>query len=245
MYFCGDVLSDDPTAIRWLLEHGIRPAELDDGAITLSWRRWNEAVVPDEEQDAWDLFRRVRRATAAAPKLSELRRCLDRDRVFPQFSAVGSVTRRMTVTEPALQNITGSLRHIFRADPGNLLVSADLTSIEPNVACWVSGDRRLADALASGDVYSELAVGVWGPSARGCPERRKVAKTALLAQLYGQGVTGLAMRLGVGEQEAREVVAGLRRAYPELFAWIREVDSSTRTLGGAGSSTTRSVDTPA
>lgn len=226
-------LSDDAVAIRWLLGHGIRPAELDDGTITLSWRRWDEAGVPDEEEDAWDLFQRVRRATAVAPKLSELRHHLVGDRVFPQFSAVGTVTRRMTVTDPALQNITGSLRHIFRADDGNVLVSADLTAIEPNVACWVSGDRRLADALDSGDVYAEMAVAVWGPAARKSLERRKVAKTAVLAQLYGQGATGLAMRLGVGEQEAREVVAGLRRAYPELFAWIRVVDSSTRTLGGA------------
>lgn len=230
-------LSDDEIAVRWLLGHGIRPAELDDGTITLSWQHWDAATVPDEEAVAWDLFRRVRRACAVAGKLSELRHHLSGDRVHPRFEAVGTITRRMSVTDPALQNITGGLRHIFLADPGNVLVSADLVAVEPNLACWLSGDRRLADTLASGDVYSELAVAVWGSSARGCQERRKVAKTALLAQLYGQGVVSLAPRLGVGEQEARGVVAGLRRAYPTLFEWVRSVDASTRTLGGTSVAT--------
>ena len=48
---------------------------------------------------------------------------------------------------------------------------------------------------------------------------RKIAKTAFLASFYGQGPASLAANLGVDEDEARDVLARIGRAYPVMSAW--------------------------
>lgn len=59
------------------------------------------------------------------------------------------------------QNVAPRHRGIFIADPGKLLVYADLKQAESNVVAHLAGDQVYIDAHASGDVHTYVARLVW------------------------------------------------------------------------------------
>ena len=100
-----------------------------------------------------------------------------------------------------LHNLPAELRPAVAAEPGHVLVRADLGQIEPRVLAAVSGDPALAAATADDDLYLPVAhrLGV----------QRAVAKIAVLAAMYGQtsGTAGQAL-------------AGLESAYPVAMGYL-------------------------
>jgi DNA polymerase-1 len=125
---------------------------------------------------------------------------------------------RMTASA-GLHNLPAELRAAVAAEPGHVLVRADLGQIEPRVLAAVSGDRELARATAGPDLYAPVAerLGV----------QRSEAKIAVLAAMYGQtsGTAGAALR-------------GLESAYPVAMRFLRQAyeagraGQSVRTYGG-------------
>lgn len=223
----GTDLTSNSTATRnWVQERGIECLDLS-GTPTLSHKHFHRAFVPDENRIDWQHFVELREAGRNASKLRELASNLRNGRLHPQVSVNGAVTGRMSISRPALQNIPPALRPMFLPDPGTVLIGCDLDSVEPMVAAAMSGDRALRQAVTN-DVYVELAVAVWGEQARSDPSRRKTAKTAFLAQLYGQGTNNLAARLDVPTDEASHVVDGLRTSFPDLFKWISRLRTTAR-----------------
>ena len=116
---------------------------------------------------------------------------------------------RMTASA-GLHNLPAELRPAVAAEPGHVLVRADLGQVEPRVLAAVSGDRALATGpTADPDLYAPVAarLGV----------ERPVAKVAVLAAMYGQtsGAAGEALR-------------GLERAYPVAMAYLRAADERGR-----------------
>ena len=125
---------------------------------------------------------------------------------------------RMTASA-GLHNMPAELRPAVAAEPGRLLVRADLGQVEPRVLAAVSGDEALARATADDDLYAPVAarLGVDRPT----------AKVAVLAAMYGQtsGAAGEALR---GLESAYPVAMGYLRAAHESGAAGRDV----RTYGG-------------
>ncbi len=115
---------------------------------------------------------------------------------------------RMTA-QAGLHNLPAELRPAVAAEPGHVLVRADLGQIEPRVLATVSGDPLLSQATQDDDLYLPVAVrlGV----------ERPVAKVAVLAAMYGQtsGTAGQAL-------------AGLESAYPVAMAHLRTADEHGR-----------------
>ncbi|MBC7373984.1 MAG: DNA polymerase I, partial [Frankiales bacterium] len=125
---------------------------------------------------------------------------------------------RMTASA-GLHNLPAELRPAVRAEPGRVLVRADLGQVEPRVLAAVSGDPALARAAAEDDMYAPVAAQL------GCD--RPTAKVAVLAAMYGQtsGTAGAALR-------------DLDRAYPVAMAYLRTAEragiegTDLRTYGG-------------
>jgi DNA polymerase-1 len=90
------------------------------------------------------------------------------------------------------------------ADPGRTFVVADAAQLEPRVLAAMSGDRGLANAARSGDLYAALAADSFGGD-------RAKAKVALLGAMYGQ--TG---------GQAVPALAVLRRSYPQAWEYVEE-----------------------
>jgi DNA polymerase-1 len=101
-----------------------------------------------------------------------------------------------------LHNLPAELRPAVAAEPGQLLVRADLGQVEPRVLAAVSGDDALAGATADDDLYAPVAARL--------RVDRPTAKVAVLAAMYGQtsGAAGEALR-------------GLERAYPVAMGYLR------------------------
>ncbi len=115
---------------------------------------------------------------------------------------------RMTASA-GLHNLPAELRPAVAAEPGHVLVRADLGQVEPRVLAAVAGDAAFAAATVAADLYAPVAARL------GCD--RPTAKVAVLAAMYGQtsGAAGEALR-------------GLERAYPVAMSYLRAADESGR-----------------
>ena len=139
-------------------------------------------------------------------------------RLRGQWGASDAAAGRMTASS-GLHNLPTELRAAVRAEPGRVLVRADLGQIEPRVLAAVSGDPALAKATLADDLYTPVA------DALGCD--RPTAKVAVLAAMYGQ-TTGTAGR----------ALKDMERAYPRALAYLRDAEEegragrALRTYGG-------------
>ncbi|MGH3626938.1 MAG: DNA polymerase, partial [Sciscionella sp.] len=97
-----------------------------------------------------------------------------------------------------------ALRHCVLAESGYSLVVADAAQLEPRVLAALSGDRRLAEVSASGDLYESLA-------ADSFDGERHRAKVALLSAMYG----------GTGGA-AGELLAVLRKRFPDAVRYVEQ-----------------------
>ena len=87
----------------------------------------------------------------------------------------------------------------------------------------------MATDLAAGDPYAVLASRIWDEPVSKEDPRRDLAKTALLATIYGQGARRLAANLGLGLEHATRMRASVTAAWPTFAAWCRESQSANRT----------------
>ena len=128
-----------------------------------------------------------------ADKMVLLSRAAD-GRLHPRVGVLAARTGRMAYAEPPVQQLPPRVRRMLRFDAP--ATSMDWASIEPVFFANIVGEERLLRTFeAGGDVYLPVAE-LAGVS-------RPVAKTIVLAQLYGQGATALA-----GQARARRGGSG-------------------------------------
>jgi hypothetical protein len=194
-HFGRDLISDR-AALDWMCQQGIVCLDRD-GNPTCSHRDFATADIPDTVSEVeWDFFVSVRVAAGLAHQLKNIYTNKQSDgRTHPTIAPVGTASGRMTVVRPAMQNTPKIARDIYRAEDGSVLVAADLSQVEPTLAAALSGDPGLLAAVEK-DIYEELAVSVWGESARGNAQLRSKSKIALNATSYGMQPLSLVACLG-------------------------------------------------
>lgn len=209
----------------------------------LSHDNWDSAKMPASSAPQWAAFTRARGLAQDAGKVVELLDAARSGRVHPAIPAMAAVTGRQATSGPSLQNLAARMRPVIMADEGMVLVGCDLHAVEPHVAAWLSGDETLVEHLRAGDPYVALAEQVW-PGEPVTPERRKLAKTALLAILYGQGAASTANRLGINREESDRVRAAIWTSYPRLHEWTERVVAAPSLVTGLGRPLPRPIDRP-
>jgi DNA polymerase-1 len=125
-------------------------------------------------------------------------------RFRPEYIPGGVVSGRWASRGGGALQIPKVVRKAVLADPGHTFVVADAAQLEPRVLAAMSGDRGLANAARSGDLYAALAADSFGGD-------RAKAKVALLGAMYGQ--TG---------GQAVPALAVLRRSYPQAWEYVEE-----------------------
>jgi len=130
-----------------------------------------------------------------------------------EYVAGGVVSGRWASRGGGALQIPRVIRKAVVADPGWTFVVADAGQLEPRVLAAVSGDRRLAEAARSGDLYAALAADAFQGD-------RAKAKVALLGAMYGQ--TG---------GQAVPALAALRRSYPTAWDYVEQA-ARTGEAGG-------------
>jgi len=127
-------------------------------------------------------------------------------RFRPAWVVGGVVSGRWASQGGGALQIPRTLRVCVRADPGWKLVVADAAQLEPRILTALSGDRRLAEASASADLYARLSEAMF---AKVDDDSRKRAKVAMLSAMYG-GTAG----------EAAPLLALLRQRFPAAVSYV-------------------------
>jgi DNA polymerase I len=150
-------------------------------------------------------------------------------RVHTTYNQAVAATGRLSSTDPNLQNIpirTEAGREVRRAfvacDAGYVLLSADYSQIELRLAAEIAGDEALAAAFASGeDIHASTAMRLFDVPAEGVTaELRRRAKTVNFGILYGISAFGLAQRLGIPNNDAKELIDLYFEKYPRISDYL-------------------------
>lgn len=134
-------------------------------------------------------------------------------RIYPSFNVNGTVTGRISSSNPNLQQLPkdGGVRGIYIPDPGQVFVSADFKQLEVTLAAHFSRDKNLLRIVNEGASQHDI-------TAQGLGISRALAKTINFALQYGAGVQKIQKILGVSAKEAEHAL----NKYWETYSGLRE-----------------------
>ncbi|WP_231820870.1 bifunctional 3'-5' exonuclease/DNA polymerase [Microbacterium resistens] len=156
------------------------------GVMVDSTSRWELAEVDHPVIPPLLAYKRMARLFTANG-WSWLAEWVHEGRFRPVYITGGVVTGRWASAGGGALQIPRSLRPAVRADPGWLLVCADVAQLEPRVLAAMSRDRAMAAAAQGADLYAGIV-------RSGVVATREEAKYAVLGAMYG-ATTGDSGRL--------------------------------------------------
>jgi DNA polymerase-1 len=160
-------------------------------------------------------------------------------RVHTSYNQTGTVTGRISSSDPNLQNIpvrTELGRHVrsaFVAQEGWVLLGADYSQVELRILAHISQDPNLLAAFArSEDIHTSTAAAVLEvPLSDVTPEMRRLAKTINFGIIYGMGEYGLAQRTGLSVEDARKFIDNYFAGYEKVRDYLEETKIEAREEG--------------
>jgi DNA polymerase I len=160
-------------------------------------------------------------------------------RIHTRFNQMAATTGRLSSDTPNLQNIpvrseTGrTVRRAFIPRPGWIFVVADYSQIELRVLAHMSRDSGLMEAfLSDDDIHTATAARVFEVEPElVTSEMRRRAKTINFGLLYGMEAFGLADRLGISRDDARQHIDTYFAQFPQVKAFMDGVVTAARNHG--------------
>ena len=154
----------------------------------------------------------------------------ERSRIHTTFLQAGAQTGRLASTNPNMQNVPirtplgREIRGCFEAEDGNVLISADYSQIELRVLAHVADEPVLKEIFRRGeDVHTATASQVFAVDAADIdPGMRSKAKMINYGIVYGLSDFGLADRLNIPREEAKEFIDAYLERFPRVAAFIAE-----------------------
>ena len=145
------------------------------------------------------------------------------ERIYPIFHVLGTISGRILVSDPYLQQLQRAYRSLIAPDPNSRLVYLDYAQFEPGVLAGLSEDNRLIAAYNAGDVYTALAEALFGE-----PHARPMAKRVFLAFSYGMTTERIAALLAGsgGSQADRKAYAAKINAFFKAFSRLEDYRTS-------------------
>ena len=147
-------------------------------------------------------------------------------RIHTSFNQAVTATGRLSSSNPNLQNIPirdedgKEIRKAFIPDDGCEFFSADYSQIELRIMAHLSQIKNMIDAFLSGyDIHAATAAKIYKVDINDVTaDMRRKAKTANFGIICGISVFGLAERMNVPRQEAKELIDG----YFETYLQVKE-----------------------
>ncbi len=160
-------------------------------------------------------------------------------KIHTSFSQIAVATGRLASSDPNLQNIpTASgygilVREAFKADPGNVFISADYSQIELRVLAELSGDPALIEAFTHNvDIHSQTAARLFDvPLAGVTSQMRQLGKRINFSILYGLTPFGLSKDLDIPLRDAKLYIDKYFAQYPRVSEWMEQVVQETKEKG--------------
>ncbi|MFV9973128.1 MAG: DNA polymerase I [Francisella endosymbiont of Hyalomma asiaticum] len=149
-------------------------------------------------------------------------------RVHTSYNQTGTVTGRLSSSDPNLQNIPikspegRKIREAFIAEDGYCIVAADYSQIELRIMAHLSKDKNLLKAFNQGlDIHSATAAEVLGIGLdEVSSEQRRRAKAINFGLIYGMSAFGLAKQLEISRAEAQEYIDIYFNRYPSVKEYM-------------------------
>ncbi len=160
-------------------------------------------------------------------------------RVHTSWNQTGTVTGRISSSDPNLQNIPirtdlgRRVRRAFVARPGWQLLAGDYSQVELRILAHLSGDNSLLTAFEHGeDIHASTASKILGvPLERVTPDMRRLAKSINFGLIYGMSDWGLAARTELSQQEAQEFIGKYFAQYPHVRGYLDGVKQQAADTG--------------
>jgi len=163
----------------------------------------------------------------------------ERSRIHTTFLQTVAQTGRLSSTNPNMQNVPvrtalgREIRGCFEAEQGDVLISADYSQIELRVLAHVADEPVLKEIFRRGeDVHTATASQVFGVRDEDIdPGMRSKAKMINYGIVYGLSDFGLADRLNIPREEAKEFIDAYLKRFGRVAAFMAETIEHAREEG--------------
>ncbi|WP_440423369.1 DNA polymerase I [Prevotella merdae] len=161
--------------------------------------------------------------------------------IHTSFNQAVTATGRLSSSDPNLQNIPvrgedgKEIRKCFIPEPGCLFFSADYSQIELRVMAHLSGDKNMIEAFREGyDIHAATAARIYKEDINNVTrDQRTKAKRANFGIIYGITVFGLAERLEISRDEAKQLIDGYFETFPQVHDYMEKAKQLAREHGYA------------
>lgn len=162
-------------------------------------------------------------------------------KIHTNYNQTVTATGRLSSSSPNLQNIPvrdemgRDIRRAFIPDPGHIFLSADYSQIELRLVADFAKDETMIEAFRKGDDIHAITAAKINhvPLEDVTADERRKAKTANFGILYGITAFGLASRLQIPRQEAKELIDGYFATFPSIHKYMSQSVEEAREHGYA------------
>ena len=159
--------------------------------------------------------------------------------IHTSFNQAVTATGRLSSSDPNLQNIPvrgedgKEIRKCFIPEEGCEFFSADYSQIELRVMAHLSQDANMLDAFREGyDIHAATAAKIYNkPVSEVTRDERTKAKRANFGIIYGITVFGLADRLNIERAEAKQLIDGYFKMFPQVQQYMEQAKEKARANG--------------
>ena len=161
--------------------------------------------------------------------------------IHTSFNQTITATGRLSSSDPNLQNIPirgedgKEIRKAFIPEPGCLFFSADYSQIELRVMAHLSQDENMMNVFREGkDLHAATAATIYKKDINEVSrDERTKSKRANFGIIYGITVFGLAERLDITRDEAKQLIDGFFQTFPQVHQYMEASKQKAREKGYA------------
>mgnify|MGYP002852138864 CR=1 FL=1 len=151
-------------------------------------------------------------------------------RIHTSYNQAVTTTGRLSSSNPNLQNIPirdengKEVRKAFIPENGCLFFSCDYSQIELRIMAHLSQDKNMIEDFNSGhDIHKATAAKIYKTNINDVTsDMRRKAKTANFGIIYGISAFGLAERIGITRQEAKQLIDEYFNVYPGVKEYMEK-----------------------
>ncbi len=163
----------------------------------------------------------------------------DTKRVHTSYNQTGTVTGRLSSSEPNLQNIPirtelgRQVRRAFVAQEGWRLLAVDYSQVELRIMAHISQDPTMLEAFRKGeDIHTSTAAAIYNvPLAEVTSEMRRVAKVVNFAVSYGVSGYGLSQQSDLTPEQGNKFIETYFARYPQVKKYLQDTKNLAATQG--------------
>ncbi|MCC5926111.1 MAG: DNA polymerase I [Bacteroidetes bacterium] len=161
-------------------------------------------------------------------------------RIHTSYNQNVAATGRLSSSNPNLQNIPirtergREIRKAFIPAEGCKLVAADYSQIELRVIASMADDEAMKEAFRNEeDIHARTAKEIFGLDSLEHVDRdqRRKAKEVNFGIPYGVSSFGLAQRLGIGNNEGKQIIDAYFERFPGIARYIEQTKEYARQNG--------------